>query len=528
MAPSRKTLRWSPPIALSGAEKFICKRMKRTGRLFAFLRRHRHELFDDDFQQELFAMYSDKPRGTLPLPPAMLAAVTLLQAYEQKSDAAAVEQAVFDRRWQMVLDCHGCDTPPFSQGALVEFRRRMIAHDLDRRLVERTVELARKTGDFGHKSLRVALDSAPLWGAGRVEDTFNLIAHALEVVVDCAAVAARKSPKLVRQQAGLQLLDGSSIKASLDIDWDDAAQQADALTRLLAEVDRLRAWVHDHVPDVEGSPPLAKALAMLAQILEQDLEPDPDGDGTRRIRRGVAKNRRISIADPEMRHGRKSKSRVINGFKRHVMLDLDTKLILGAAVRPANEPEHLAAEDLRQDAQPFGQVTELSIDRGYLASAWTRDLHDAGTPIYARPWHPRRARIFTKADFDINLQAGTVTCPAGETVAIRPSGAARFPATRCDSCALRPKCTRARQGRGRTVTMHAQEDLLVELRTLKQTPEGRASLRQRTAVEHALAHICRRQGPRARYIGARMNTFDVRRTAAVVNLHTADRFARAA
>ena len=97
-------VRWSPPVELSALEVRICKRLKRTGRLFAFLRRHRLELFDEGFQAELAAMYSDRPRGTLPLPPAMLAMVTLLQAYEQKSDAAAVEEAVFDRRWQMVLD----------------------------------------------------------------------------------------------------------------------------------------------------------------------------------------------------------------------------------------------------------------------------------------------------------------------------------------------------------------------------------------------------------------------------------------
>ena len=90
----------------------------------------------------------------------------------------------------MVLDCVNADEPIFSQGVLVDFRRRLIKHDLDRRLLERTVELAKTTGEFGDKALRVALDSSPLWGAGRVEDTFNLLGHALEIVVDCAAQVA--------------------------------------------------------------------------------------------------------------------------------------------------------------------------------------------------------------------------------------------------------------------------------------------------------------------------------------------------
>ena len=31
---------------------------------------------------------------------------------------------------------------------------------------------------FGSRALRAAVDSSPLWGAGRVEDTYNLVGHA--------------------------------------------------------------------------------------------------------------------------------------------------------------------------------------------------------------------------------------------------------------------------------------------------------------------------------------------------------------
>ena len=163
--------KWSPPVELSGREKFVVSRLKRTGKLYVFLRQYRHELFDDSFQAELEAMYSDAPFGTAPKPPAMLAMVTLLQAYQQASDAAAVENAVLDPALADGAGLCGYPRKPlFSQGALVDFRRRLIEHDMDRRLLERTVELARQTGGFGHKALRVALDSAPLWGARRVEE----------------------------------------------------------------------------------------------------------------------------------------------------------------------------------------------------------------------------------------------------------------------------------------------------------------------------------------------------------------------
>ena len=94
-------------------------------------------------------------------------------ARRRASDADAVELSIVDLRWQMVQGCLGASEPAFSQGALFELRQRMIRHDMDQRLLERTRELAhRTTGLDPHKlpeTLRVAVDSAPREGAGRVE-----------------------------------------------------------------------------------------------------------------------------------------------------------------------------------------------------------------------------------------------------------------------------------------------------------------------------------------------------------------------
>jgi transposase len=69
------------------------------------------------------------------------------------------------------------------------------------------------------------------------------------------------------------------------------------------------------------------------------------------------------------------------------------------------------------------------------------------------------------------------------------------------------------------VTIHPDEQLLTELRERQQTPAGRAQRRERVAVEHTRAHIGQWQGDRARYLGARKNLFDLRRTAVGENLH---------
>jgi hypothetical protein len=74
----------------------------------------------------------------------------------------------------------GEDEPPFSKWTLVNFRKRLMESELDRRLIERTVPVAKRKGGFSGGRLRAALDSSPLWGAGRVEDTYNLLGHALK------------------------------------------------------------------------------------------------------------------------------------------------------------------------------------------------------------------------------------------------------------------------------------------------------------------------------------------------------------
>jgi hypothetical protein len=372
----------------------------------------------------------------------------------------------------------------------------------------------------------VALDSAPLWGAGRIEDTFNLIGHALECVVECAAKAWGQGADTVRSDAGLTLLGGSSLKAALDIDWDDPTQQAAALTRLLDEVRRLREWVERTIPDKVGEPEMRQALALLEQVIAQDLEPDPEGGGMR-IKRGVARDRRISVTDRDMRHGRKSKSRVIGGYKRHVVRNLDSRMILAATVRPANEPEHQAAEDLRPQVEVFGKVGELHIDRGYLSSDWARDIFESGERLLAKPWMPRNGNCFPKNAFVIDLKRGIVRCPENVEAEIRGDKACFDPGI-CDRCPSRSLCTRAMPGRGRTISIHPDEAMFVELRRMKQTVEGRESLRERVAIEHSLAHVCRRQGPKARYVGLRKNILDLRRVCAVENIHALDRMMEAA
>jgi hypothetical protein len=519
--------RWTPPVAPTRQEQFLLKRLDRVRKLLGFLRLHRHALFDDAFQDELAAMYRTTGAGKPARPPAMMAMATLVQGYLGMSDAEMIELTVVDLRVQMVLGCLGAEHPPFSQGALQEFRNRLIAADLDRRLLERTVELAKTTKAFDPrklpKTLRVAIDSSPLEGAGRVEDTFNLLAHAARNVVTCAAGLLGWPHATVCRQAGIPLLVESSIKRALDIDWNDAVEKREAITTFSRQLDSLQSWIERQLPEALATPPLKEQVEALVQIRAQDLEPDPQGGGSR-IREGVAADRRVSIADKDMRHGRKSQSKRFNGFKRHIAAAVDHGLILACAITPANRPEDEAMPSLTVDMQHQGlNIDHLLIDRGYINSTLVDDVLARRGTILCKPWKSHNGRLFPKSAFTLNLRNRTITCPNGQVHGFSVGTVVEFDPDVCDRCPLRAQCTTAELGHGRTVAIAENEQLQQRLRKQLQTAAGRSALRERTMIEHKLAHISQRQGNHARYLGVRKNTFDLRRASAIQNLETLHR-----
>jgi hypothetical protein len=516
-------------VELSPQEQLLMKRLTRVRALFGFFRQHRHEIFDETFQEQLESMYRATGAGDPPHPPALMCMVTLLQAYVGASDAEAVELAVMDLRWQMVLDCLGAVTPPFSQGALQAFRERMVEHEMDRVLLEKTVALVR-SGAFTEgegralsKALRAAVDSRPLAGAGRVEDTINLLGHAARSIVRIVSKILDRDPEEICRKAGIPLLLAPSIKAGLDIDWSDPKQKAVAVEIVERQVSSLQAWVDRHL-DEGISEPLRPYLEAITQVRDQDLE-TTDG-GAVRIREGVAPDRRISVQDAEMRHGRKSRSKRFDGYKEHIARDLDLPVIVACSVTPANRPEEEGAGPIADDIQHQElQLVELYIDRAYVNSPVVDEVLRAGGKVFSKPWgqRARNPDLFSKRDFKIDLRAKTITCPAGQVEPFETGETVEFDPDVCGACPLRAQCTQAASGRGRTVSIAADEALQKKFRNLQETKSGRAILRNRTPVEHALAHIAARKGPRARYIGVRKNLFDLRRASAIQNLEAAHR-----
>src|SRR6266700_2124032 len=503
---------WQPPVALSEQEEQIVQRIRRA-KLFVFLRHHRHELFDGSFQQELVTLYRPSKRGHPPIAPAQVALTIILQAYTGVSDDEVIEATLMDRRWQLVLECLDTEQAPFSKGTLVAFRKLLIEAQMERRLIERTIEIASQSQMFGSRALRAVLDSSPLWGAGRVEDTYNLIGHALKKAM--GLVADQRGEELVEvgNEAGAEMVCGSSLKAVLDCDWDQVGQREKVLGLVLNALQAVEAWVQTLQQDERE---LAQpSLEMAQQVREQDVQVDENGKAN--LIKGVAKDRRISIEDGQMRHGRKSRSVRVDGYKRHVLHDLDTGLIRAVGITPANVPEASITEAISADlARQEAFLKELHIDRAYLSSHLVRE-RSSDLEVYCKAWPVREGKGFQKQAFVLDWERQMIQCPAKQEMPFVPGGVVHFPKETCAQCPLQTQCTTS--SRGRSVSIHPDEALLIELRERQQTPQGRAQLRERVAVEHTLAHVGRWQGRRARYRGLRKNLFDLRRCAVVHNLH---------
>jgi hypothetical protein len=239
--------------------------------------------------------------------------------------------------------------------------------------------------------------------------------------------------------------------------WDDPQARNELVSRLVNDARAVLAAGGDDDLDAEQ----AEAVGLLGLVAGQDVELG-EQDGTFRIARTVAADRVISTVDPEARHAHKSRSVYRDGYKAHLAVEPETGLVTAATLTPANIPEPVGLQLL--DGEPPG--LEVLADSAYGGGQVRTALRAAGHHLTIKPIpsHAIMPGGFTKDDFAIDLQARTVTCPAGQTVRINPTGQARF-GRRCQTCPLRPLCTTA--SRGRTVLVYRWE---AELQAAATTP----------------------------------------------------------
>lgn len=464
---------------------------------------------DEDFA----AIYSDK-RGRPSVPPSLLALTLLMQNEAKVSDEEAVLRTEFDLRWAAVLGRFAGE-PLCAKSTLQLFRAQLIIHDEARTVFLASINEAKRAGLLKGNALRVALDTKPIDGRGATLDTYNLLASGIRQLSKALAKSGKENPEHWMRKRGLIRYTEPSVKGSADIDWSDP----DARNAFLSEIVRDAR----HLLSIASTRDEAvlEASDLLAKLLLQDIEDTESGGGSK-IKQGTARDRIPSSTDPDQRHGRKSKSKTFVGSKASVAVDVDSQIIVATDVIPGNAGDATGALDLVEQAESNTgtDVSESLGDCAYGGGETRAEFADCGRKLIAKvPMEKSNGEFFPKSAFALDLENNTVMCHAGETVdkyeQMRDGRKIFRFGKVCAGCSLRDQCTKARGGR--IVSVHPQEALLREAREYQSTAEGRAHLRERVAVEHALARLGRLGIGQARCIGTANTRFQLMMAASVAN-----------
>ena len=286
------------------------------------------------FRDEEFAKLYCPDNGRDSVPPSLVATVLLLQAYDKVSDAEAKQRADFDIRWKVALGIE-VEERPFAKSTLQLFRAHLILHEQANEIFQRSLRFARESGYLKGRRMKVALDTTNILGRGAAKDTYNLLADG---IVQVARALARVDGKGVKEWGLAHDLEGyfgSSVKGEAGIDWDNKNERQAFLQKIVADADRLLAMARH----AQGRFPaessqrqsILEAMELLGQLLLQDVERREDGPA---LKKGVSRDRVPSAHDPQMRHGRKSKSNRFDGHKA-ALTRIHRKTTLGTVLEEA-------------------------------------------------------------------------------------------------------------------------------------------------------------------------------------------------
>lgn len=471
--------------------------------MFGFLATHRRELFPDEMFRDLFP----SGRGRPSVPADVMAAVITLQALHGLSDNETVDAVTFDLRWKTACGMAVTDGA-FHSTTLTYWRRRLAASDRPDRIFEAVKTVVAATGVLSGKTRR-ALDSTILDDAVATQDTVTQLIGAIRRV-------RREVPGAVEVIAAHCTAHDYDDPGKPKIAWNDQAAREQLVDALVSDAHRLLG----HLPEQELDPKAADAVALLALIAGQDVEPVEGSDGTDgrwRIAQRVAPDRVISTVDPEARHAHKTVHRRQDGFKAHIAIEPDTGLITDCALTKASGVgSGDAAVGIELIAGHDEPVTVLA-DSAYGSGELRAELAAAGHADVVKP-APTRSAVpggFTVDDFTVDHANRTATCPAGLTRNLSRTGVATFGAA-CRGCALRARCTTNLTGKALAVRPHdaLQRAARVSARNLDWCNEYR---QHRPMVERSIAWLTR-GNRKVRYRGVAKNDHWLHHRAAALNL----------
>jgi Transposase DDE domain len=308
---------------------------------------------------------------------------------------------------------------PFVKSTLQLFRAQLHIHGEAAAMFEASLEEAKRCGFLRGNKRTLALDTTPIFGKGAVKDSYNLVGTGIVMLVRALAAVVDEEPAAWAAAHDLSRYFGTSLKGEAAINWDDRDARGTLLASIVGDAQRLLQLTRTTRGALPAGHPAQEALeqaaALLCQLLVQDIE--PDAQGAPQLREGVAEDRMPSAGDPEMRHGRKSKSSRFDGHKATIAVDTEDGLITAVEVIAGNAPDAANALDLvaQSEASTGWAVDKVIGDCAYGDGATRQAFAESERTLVAKvPARP--AGQLSKDEFDIDLDHDCVTCPGGHTV----------------------------------------------------------------------------------------------------------------
>jgi hypothetical protein len=454
------------------------------------------EIIPDTLFAELY-----KGFGRPPISPSVLMRLQLLMGRDGCGDAMAVENLLYDERWRYMCNVplDECAIHPttlhyfrlrllfgtIKQAEIAEMKKEGIL--LRESQVHHIFEATKRAGvalGLLDPEADQYIDSTYILGAAAVQDTFMLLFQGLRQVVEAhgGTVDAEAQKALL---SALRRTEYATDRKKPDIDWQDDAARAKLLIDLVQDAATLLS-----VCEGEANPEVRTAIEQMQRLVAQDVEVTEDGKAT--IRKGVAKDRQCSLVDPEMRHGRKSKSKRFNGYKAHLAVEPKSGMLTAIETTDGSQFDGAVTDAILDQTNP----AVMCGDNAYAAQEHRAAALERGTAILTPT---EETGPYDKDNFAFDEAAKTVTCPAGNTRPIGKGGKVKFAAKTCVSCPYHNECNPT--GKGRALTISLYETLQRNLRAAARSGAWAEFLRLRCKIEHAIAHFIRWAGRKGRYFG---------------------------